>query len=349
MTKPIIFFSHSSKDRDCLVKLKEFFVSKTSNTIDVFLSSDGQSIPLGKDWIHKIQDSLNNSKIMIIFLTPNSINSQWVYFESGYTYSRNIRVIPVGFLGIDLNHIKPPLSILQGFNINTEEGLNNLIGIINEEFSFNHELSFTKNEFNQVIELSPMLKSEMNNSLVSVESIEVYFTKDEDYTKDNEVVFNEIKEFMKLEKYEFQLDKSSIITHGLIVNNHDNKDEKLIRISMDPNLLNYNQVKLERIIGIIRNENLMNLQFYLLFDYNIDFVTDKLKLSTKLYNTTIRYDERNGYSYKEIWFFIFSRRYIDNTSQTHIQIINKSNSLVLEDLYTLVNTLFEKEILFVSE
>ena len=44
--KPVVFFSHSSRDKRELALLKELFVQKTGGTVEVFLSSDGQSIPL---------------------------------------------------------------------------------------------------------------------------------------------------------------------------------------------------------------------------------------------------------------------------------------------------------------
>jgi len=33
---------------------------------------------------------------MFIFVTQNSIKSDWIYFEAGYAYSKGIEVIPVG-------------------------------------------------------------------------------------------------------------------------------------------------------------------------------------------------------------------------------------------------------------
>jgi len=47
MTKLTIFFSHSSQDKKELTRMKELFITKTGGSIDVFLSRDGQSVPLG--------------------------------------------------------------------------------------------------------------------------------------------------------------------------------------------------------------------------------------------------------------------------------------------------------------
>lgn len=57
MAKPIVFLSHSSRDDKLLGRLKELLLSYTGGAIDFFLSSDGQSIPLGRNWVHEIQQA----------------------------------------------------------------------------------------------------------------------------------------------------------------------------------------------------------------------------------------------------------------------------------------------------
>lgn len=71
MSKPTVFFSHSSKDKDLIIKLKDKLMSFTGGTLNIFLSSDGQSIPFGTNWIHKIEEGLKDAKIMFVFVTTN--------------------------------------------------------------------------------------------------------------------------------------------------------------------------------------------------------------------------------------------------------------------------------------
>jgi hypothetical protein len=84
---------------------------------------------------------------MFVFVTPASLKSSWLYFESGYAYSKAIRVIPVGFLGVDLTSIPAPLDLLQGFNITSESGLNNIIAVANSVSQHNHGDTFTAEEY----------------------------------------------------------------------------------------------------------------------------------------------------------------------------------------------------------
>jgi hypothetical protein len=150
MNKPTVFLSHSSKDSELLARLKEKLDKKTSGTIDFFLSSDGESIPFGRNWVATLQDALERTKICFVFLTPNSALSSWIYFESGYIYSKKIRVIPVAFPGVDLAKIPPPLGLLQGFNIHFHESLNNILRVLNDEFKTAFSDSFAAPDFDEL-------------------------------------------------------------------------------------------------------------------------------------------------------------------------------------------------------
>jgi hypothetical protein len=146
--KPIVFFSHSSKDEKCLRLLKNLIDEKTKNAIEIFLTSDGKSIPFGKNWVYTIEEALDKSELMFVFISPNSLFSNWLHFEAGYVYSRkDIKVVPVGILGINLNDIDPPLSLIQGFNINTPESLGNIIDLINERFELTCDRAVSPEEY----------------------------------------------------------------------------------------------------------------------------------------------------------------------------------------------------------
>ncbi len=149
MEKPTIFFSHSSQDRDLILPIKNKLSNITSNVINIFMSSDGQSIPFGNNWVHKIEEGLRNSKIMFVFITQNSINNAWVYFESGYAYSKEIEVIPVG-IGVNVGELKPPLNLLQGFNVTSGDSLNNFVSVINQSFDLNFKDDFSEEDYKYI-------------------------------------------------------------------------------------------------------------------------------------------------------------------------------------------------------
>ena len=153
MSKPKVFFSHSSRDKEMMVRLKDAFVAKTNGTIEVFLSSDGESIPFGSNWVHRVESGLAESELMFLLITPNSLLSNWLYFEAGHAYSRDKSVVPVGFHGVDIGQIGAPLNLLQGFNVNSADTLNNLIATVNKQFQHSHAECFTEADYQEILRL----------------------------------------------------------------------------------------------------------------------------------------------------------------------------------------------------
>ena len=47
MSKPTLFFSHSSKDKEIVLSIKNKLDIATGGVMEIFMSSDGQSIPFG--------------------------------------------------------------------------------------------------------------------------------------------------------------------------------------------------------------------------------------------------------------------------------------------------------------
>jgi hypothetical protein len=139
--------------------LKERFTKLTGSTIETFLSSDGQSIPFGRNWVHEIEVALERCEIMFVFVTPRSVSSPWLFFEAGYAYSRKVQVVPVAFLGADLASAPGPLARLQGFNAKNAGGLNNLVATVNRRLTFTHVEGFSDADFDRITGLSPDLVS----------------------------------------------------------------------------------------------------------------------------------------------------------------------------------------------
>lgn len=149
MEKPVIFFSHSSKDKELILPIKEKITDCTGGVLEIFMSSDGQSIPFGRNWVHKIEEGLEKAKVMFVFVTEASLGSGWIYFEAGFAYSKGIEVIPVG-IGVDIGSLKSPLNLLQGFNITSGDSLNNFISIINRTFNYTFTESFSNSDYSNL-------------------------------------------------------------------------------------------------------------------------------------------------------------------------------------------------------
>lgn len=222
MDKHTIFFSHSSVDKDILLPIKEKVSSITANTLDIFMSSDGQSIPFGNNWVHSIEEGLNKAKIMFLFVTPNSINSAWIYFEAGFAYSKGIEVIPIG-IGVNIEQLKPPLSLLQGFDIISPDSLNNIIKIINKKFETEFSYLFAEDTYNTIFASIATCNNYINLGEIFYRATHTISSQyniphsDEiiKYNIDNWV--NSIRDYLNDKNIKFASYNNNIITSGISI------------------------------------------------------------------------------------------------------------------------------------
>lgn len=212
MSKPTLFFSHSSKDKDMILAIKNKVMQYTSNTLDIFQSSDGESIPFGTNWIHKVEEGLKEAKVMFVFITENSISSGWIYFEAGYAYSKGVHVIPVG-IGVSVGDLKAPLNLLQGFNITSADGLNNFLTIINREFCYGFPAQFTDADFYEISAQSSSSKYHSIQFDEIIQSIKfklpgVYYEKlGEKKTQNTKSMFDRIKIYLDEHGIDYAFDQ----------------------------------------------------------------------------------------------------------------------------------------------
>jgi hypothetical protein len=76
MEKPIVFLSHSSLDKAPLAALKKMLDERAAGGLNFFLSSDGESIRFGRNWVVSISDALAKAELMFVFLSAHSADSK---------------------------------------------------------------------------------------------------------------------------------------------------------------------------------------------------------------------------------------------------------------------------------
>lgn len=301
MTKPTVFISHSSRDEKMVRKLKGLLDKKVGNTLDIFVSSDGQSIPLGRNWVYEIEKALKNSKIMFVLLSPNSIRSNWIYFEAGFAYSNDIKVIPIGILGIDLSQVLPPMSLLQGFNINSVESLNNLVSVINREFNYSLEASFTYEEYAEIFGIQRTKENAILKEylpLVNEVSAQIAFKVDEP--------IRAVAEHFKSRKVEYQSEDSMVDTYGVSIQKQDN----LLLLSIDPESMDLTIPLIGEIVKIVLGSSFEFYPLTLDFVPSVSCIEGKHKVSSKIYQTEITIVDNYNFGYSDIAFNIGRRTYL---------------------------------------
>ncbi len=345
MSKPTVFFSHSSKDENVLRKLKDRLSEKLGGTLDIFLSSDGQSIPLGKNWVHRIEEALHDAKLMIVFLSPASIHSNWIYFEAGYSYSKDIRVVPVAILGVDLAVIGPPLSLLQGFNMNSADGLNNIIALINSTFDFSYKETFDEDDFNQIFHLSSLSTSNTFGHYANLINIITI-----DYRNSKVVNISDILSGLDKSQTEYQNNDSAVYTHGLELRIRNNNS---VSARVDPLLSNITFPIIDRAVsGIIDDKSTVAIRIF--FNPWVHYVSDSPKLTARFYGSEITLGPQRTFLYKDMN-LSFDREFHSGhgnemrTGPVYLTIKAAARNLVDIPFVQLMSLLLEREAIYIRE
>lgn len=348
MSKHIVFFSYSSKDEVTLKKLKEVLSQKLGGVVDIFMSSDGQSIPFGKNWVHKVEEALNNSTVMFVFVSPNSINSKWIYFEAGFSYSKGMRVVPVGIFGIDLERTSPPLNLLQGFNIKSAEALNNLIAIINDEYSYSFKESFTQENYEKIFVEDISLSNEGLKEYASIINTIKFELACDDYA----LAIDSIKKYFDDKKIEYQSLEHITYTYGISFQKDPYKNNMLI-VEVDPIIIPVAFRIVDDIIKLFQTGDRVNYLFVIKFIDSVFYCKEPHRMTSRIYNTNIKIGENDFFVYGDINFKIEHYYNVGSAGATrgpsYIYIRFQGKSLADIKLYELLDILFSKEILYIVE
>jgi hypothetical protein len=113
MNKQAIFISHITEERAIALLLKDHLQQVFSRNLPIFVSSDYESITGGDVWFAKIIEGVRSSSVIIVILSPDSLERRWINFEAGVGVGAESTVIPVVVYGLERNEVGHPLSSLQ--------------------------------------------------------------------------------------------------------------------------------------------------------------------------------------------------------------------------------------------
>lgn len=112
-SKPILFISHITEEKELAIAFKDLVESQFLGMLEVFVSSDENSIGMGQRWLDNITTALKSCAIEVILCSPQSIRRPWINFEAGAGWVRDIPVIPLCHSGIEPSQLPMPLNLLQ--------------------------------------------------------------------------------------------------------------------------------------------------------------------------------------------------------------------------------------------
>ena len=134
-----IFISWSGDKSGKVATYLKSWIEQIIQAADPWISID---IDKGKKWNHEIVSGLAESKIGIICLTRDNLNSPWILFEAGALSKTSDSHVCTFLLDITPTDLTGPLSIFQATRFN-EEDIFKLLTLINSRIKSHGKKSLT--------------------------------------------------------------------------------------------------------------------------------------------------------------------------------------------------------------
>lgn len=292
MLKPTVFLSHSSRDAESLKRLQATLQRVTSGTLSLFLSSDGQSIPFGRNWVATVEQALDSSALMFSFLSPVSTGSAWINFEVGYAYARGVKVVPVAIMGKDLDTLNPPLSLLQGFNLKSHEGMNNILSVINATFSTTYPLTFTENDYAGLFsEREKAITESFGSAAPYVTRVTMEFLADDK-------VWEILKDEVIRQHGSVFLDGSKVAVSGVEVRKYASEKGQAIEVSVSPTHFHLH-IPLLKLCAELASVD--NKKVFVRLGQRAEISSDMWEITGRLHDTPVRPAD-NKFMFEEVVF-----------------------------------------------
>jgi len=109
-----VFISYASRDRHIATELRD---NLSKQNVEAFMSE--KTIAAGDAWTEQVRRALIASKLIVIVLTPNSLESQWVMAEAGAGWALQKKVLPLRML-VDAANVPIVISQFQMRRFETE-------------------------------------------------------------------------------------------------------------------------------------------------------------------------------------------------------------------------------------
>jgi hypothetical protein len=133
-----IFVSHVTEERELALPLKEMLEELFSGDVEVFVSSDTDSILSGEKWTESVRNALNRASILIVLCSKTSLQRAWVQFEVGAAWMRDIPIIPICHSGTKLTDLPIPLSLQNALEI-SQPGMERLFNSVARALNTNRK------------------------------------------------------------------------------------------------------------------------------------------------------------------------------------------------------------------
>ncbi|WP_276867606.1 toll/interleukin-1 receptor domain-containing protein [Enterobacter oligotrophicus] len=128
MSEKLIFLSHITEEKELAKIIKDAIEDEFAGFVRVFVSSDGETIRAGQNFLKVIEDGLVECCAAIYLISPTSVQRSWISFELGAVWIRNaqnqregreeIPALPFCHSGMSFNALPQPICNLNAIEAN---------------------------------------------------------------------------------------------------------------------------------------------------------------------------------------------------------------------------------------
>ena len=168
MKRPQLFVSHIKEEARLAEILKTHLREDFLGMVDIFVSSDIDSIRTGDKWLETLEQALRETSALLVLCSPASINRPWVNFEVGAAWASSAPIVPICHSGLRPQDLPMPYSVLHSIEANSERGLRRTYSLVAEKL----ECDTPQKDFSLLI--SEVVDFELSNARLAGE----YHTND---------------------------------------------------------------------------------------------------------------------------------------------------------------------------
>lgn len=132
LKKPTVFISHITEETALAEIIKSHINKDFLGLMDIFVSSDKESISAGSKWLDEVGIGLKNAKIEIILCSHASVERPWINFEAGAGWVKEIPVIPVCHTGMRKVELPIPLNMLQAVDLKNKDDIERVYKVLSK-------------------------------------------------------------------------------------------------------------------------------------------------------------------------------------------------------------------------
>lgn len=140
-----VFISHVSDDEQRIKK--SILHNFTGEGIPYFLSNE--DIEPGEDWLERLEQAINRASCGVVVLTENSLESEWIWYETGLLDGLNKPIYPLFLDDIDMSEI-PEFITRKQMSREISELLETLQGEVRELGEISRETGFETGDLRRV-------------------------------------------------------------------------------------------------------------------------------------------------------------------------------------------------------